>query len=40
MTAVRSALRTHGRTALEAAGGVWPEDVDAALEASWERRLP
>ncbi|MBO0846901.1 MAG: aminoglycoside 6-adenylyltransferase [Nocardioides sp.] len=38
MAAAREALRTHGRAALEAAGGVWPDDVDAALAAYWERQ--
>jgi predicted nucleotidyltransferase len=37
MTAVRAVLRRHGRAALEAAGGAWPDEVDAALAVYWER---
>ncbi len=37
MTAVRAAIRTHGRAALESAGGTWPSEVDDALAAYWER---
>jgi predicted nucleotidyltransferase len=37
MTAVRAAIRTHGRAALESAGGVWPDETDAAMTAYWER---
>ncbi|HET7430620.1 MAG TPA: nucleotidyltransferase domain-containing protein [Nocardioides sp.] len=37
MTAVRDAIRTHGRAALEAAGGTWPVEVDDALAAYWRR---
>jgi hypothetical protein len=40
MTAAREALRTQGRAALEAAGGVWPEEADAALATYWDSRLP
>jgi hypothetical protein len=35
MSAVRSALRTHGRAALESSGGTWPTDVDDAMTAYW-----
>jgi hypothetical protein len=38
MSAVREAIRTHGRTALEGAGGAWPTEVDDAMSAYWERR--
>ena len=38
MSAVREAIRTHGRTALEGAGGTWPTEVDDAMSAYWERR--
>ena len=38
MTAVRDAIRTHGRTALESAGGTWPAEVDDAMAAYWERQ--
>ena len=37
MDAVRGAIRTHGRAALEAAGGTWPVDVDDAMAAYWSR---
>ncbi|MFZ2015694.1 MAG: nucleotidyltransferase domain-containing protein [Nocardioides sp.] len=37
MTAVRAAIRTEGRAALESAGGTWPTEVDDALAAYWER---
>lgn len=37
MTAVRQAIRTHGRAALESAGGTWPDEVDAAMAAYWKR---
>jgi predicted nucleotidyltransferase len=37
MKAVRKAIGTHGRAALESAGGTWPDDVDDALAAYWER---
>jgi predicted nucleotidyltransferase len=37
MTAVRRAIRTEGRAALESAGGTWPVDVDDAMAAYWER---
>jgi hypothetical protein len=37
MTATRTALRSHGRGALEGAGGTWPVDVDDAIAAYWER---
>ena len=32
MRAVRDALRTHGRAALEGAGGTWPEEVAETLD--------
>jgi predicted nucleotidyltransferase len=35
MTATRAALRTHGRAALEGAGGTWPVEVDEAIAAYW-----
>lgn len=38
MTAVRDAIRTHGRAALETAGGTWPAEVDDAMAAYWERQ--
>lgn len=37
MAAVRAAIRTHGRSALEAAGGAWPAEVDDAMAAYWRR---
>jgi hypothetical protein len=37
MNAVRAAIRTQGRAALESAGGTWPADVDAAMAAYWDR---
>ena len=37
MTAVRTAIRTRGRVALESAGGTWPSGVDDAIAAYWER---
>jgi predicted nucleotidyltransferase len=37
MTATRDALRTHGRAALEGAGGTWPQEVDDAIAAYWVR---
>jgi predicted nucleotidyltransferase len=37
MVAVRTAFLTHGRGALESAGGVWPTEVDDAVAAYWER---
>jgi predicted nucleotidyltransferase len=37
MTAVRDALREHGRAALESVGGTWPYDADASLAAYWQR---
>ncbi len=37
MVAVRGALHTHGRAALEAAGGIWPTEVDEAITAYWHR---
>jgi predicted nucleotidyltransferase len=40
MRAAAAAWRTHGRAALEAAGGAWPEELDAAVAAYWERALP
>jgi hypothetical protein len=32
---VRRALRTHGRAAVEAAGGTWPVDLDDAMARLW-----
>jgi len=37
MAAVRAAIRTHGRAALEGAGGVWPVEIDDAMAAYWRR---
>lgn len=37
MQTVREALRTHGRAALESAGGTWPTEVDDAMAAYWVR---
>jgi len=37
MAAVRAAIRTHGRAALETAGGVWPVEIDDAMAAYWRR---
>ena len=37
MSAVPDAIRTHGRAALESAGGTWPTDVDDAMTAYWRR---
>jgi hypothetical protein len=37
MSAVREAIRSHGRAALESAGGTWPTDVDDAMAAYWRR---
>jgi hypothetical protein len=37
MYAVRAAIRTHGRAALESAGGTWPVEVDDAMAAYWSR---
>jgi hypothetical protein len=37
MVAVRHAIRTDGRAALESAGGGWPVEVDDAMAAYWER---
>ncbi len=37
MRATREAIRTHGRAALEAAGGVWPTESDDATAAYWAR---
>ena len=31
----RRALRTHGRAAVEAAGGTWPADLDEAMAGLW-----
>lgn len=39
MRAVRWAVRTHGRAAVEAAGGRWPHDIDTAVAAYWEGQL-
>ena len=35
-----AAWRTHGRAALLAAGGHWPDVLDAAVAAYWSRELP
>lgn len=35
-----AAWRTAGRAALEAAGGTWPGELDAAVTAYWTRELP
>jgi hypothetical protein len=37
MLAVATAIADHGRSALEAAGGVWPVEVSAAIGAYWAR---
>ena len=37
MNAVREAIRSHGRAALEGAGGTWPTEVDDAVSAYWRR---
>jgi hypothetical protein len=37
MLAVRRVIRTHGRAALESAGGTWPTEVDDAMAAYWQR---
>jgi len=37
MVAVREAIRTHGRSSLEAVGGTWPTEVDDAMAAYWRR---
>jgi hypothetical protein len=37
MSAVRAAIRTRGRAALETAGGVWPVEIDVAMAAYWRR---
>jgi hypothetical protein len=37
MTATREAIRTHGRAALEGAGGAWPTESDDATAAYWAR---
>jgi Nucleotidyltransferase domain len=37
MRAMRAAISTHGRGALEAAGGTWPTDVDEAMRIYWRR---
>jgi hypothetical protein len=37
MVAVRDALTTHGRAALESAGGGWPDGTEAAVAAYWHR---
>jgi hypothetical protein len=37
MRAMRAAIATHGRAAMESAGGVWPVEVDDAIEAYWRR---
>jgi Nucleotidyltransferase domain len=35
--AVRDAISTHGRAALESAGGTWPSEVEETLTAYWRR---
>ena len=35
IVAARRALRTHGRTAVEGAGGAWPVGLDEAMAALW-----
>jgi predicted nucleotidyltransferase len=37
MAAVRSAFRTSGRAAAEAAGMTWPIEIDDAIAACWKR---
>jgi hypothetical protein len=37
MVAVAGAILSHGRAALESAGGVWPEDTTAVIAAYWAR---
>ena len=37
MVAVVEAITSHGRAALESAGGVWPDDVSASIAAYWAR---
>ncbi|MGA8247453.1 MAG: nucleotidyltransferase domain-containing protein [Nocardioides sp.] len=37
MLAVRRAIRSHGRAALESVGGTWPTEVDDAMAAYWQR---
>jgi hypothetical protein len=37
MSATRRAIRTHGRAALERAGGGWPAEADDAMAAYWAR---
>lgn len=37
MLGTRRAFRTHGRAALESAGGTWPIEADDAMAAYWER---
>lgn len=39
MRATQRAWREHGRAALLAAGGEWPEELDAAVTAFWGREL-
>jgi hypothetical protein len=37
MRAMRTAISTHGRAVVEAAGGTWPTDVDEAMQVYWRR---
>ena len=37
MTVAKDALRTHGRSAVEAVGGTWPREVEQAIAAYWRR---
>jgi predicted nucleotidyltransferase len=37
MRAMRTAISTHGRAVVEASGGVWPIDVDEAMQEYWRR---
>ncbi|HEX5089232.1 MAG TPA: nucleotidyltransferase domain-containing protein [Nocardioides sp.] len=37
MIAVRDALITHGRVAVESVGGTWPDGIEAAVAAYWRR---
>lgn len=37
MVATRAAFRTHGRAAVESAGGAWPIEADDAMAAYWTR---
>lgn len=40
MRLTAQAVRTHGRAALERIGGCWPSELDAAVLAFWDERLP